>query len=133
MGNLGSQDEICAWYSRRKVGCWRMEVQKTHASAWLIKRCSCLYLSTTANIVLETHGRQVPDCFFFSSAVTTSGSQMKNPIAKFKVFKGSWSSWETLFGDAANFASQIGPDRLISISHSADHAEGVVTVWYWEG
>ena len=52
---------------------------------------------------------------------------------QFKVFESSFQSWETLFGEAAEFASQV--DRLISISHS--HAGpglgglGIVTVWYW--
>ena len=51
---------------------------------------------------------------------------------RFKVFESSLQSWETLFTEAAEFASHV--DRLISISHS--HAGpglggmGVVTVWY---
>jgi len=47
-------------------------------------------------------------------------------------FKGTLKSWEQLFGEAAEFASGIGPDRLISISHSADNDKGVVAVWYWD-
>ena len=50
----------------------------------------------------------------------------------FRVFRGRLVTWQTLFSDAADFASEIGPDRLITISHSADEADGVVTVWYWE-
>jgi len=52
---------------------------------------------------------------------------------QFKIFESSFQSWETLFMEAAEFASHV--DRLISISHS--HAGpglggmGVVTVWYW--
>jgi hypothetical protein len=49
-----------------------------------------------------------------------------------RVFRGSFASWERLFDEAAAFASEVGPERLISISHSADHHDGVVTVWYWE-
>ena len=49
-----------------------------------------------------------------------------------RVFRGSLTSWNTLFDEAAAFASQVGPERLISISHSEDHNDGVVTVWYWE-
>ncbi len=51
---------------------------------------------------------------------------------QFKIFESSFQSWETLFREAAEFASHV--DRLISISHS--HAGpglggmGVVTVWY---
>jgi hypothetical protein len=48
-----------------------------------------------------------------------------------RVFRSSFSSWATLFEDAAAFATELGRDRLITISHSADHSEGVVVVWYW--
>jgi hypothetical protein len=52
---------------------------------------------------------------------------------QFRVFKGVFKSWQALFEQAAQFASEVvGPDRLISISHSSDQADGVVTVWYWE-
>lgn len=50
---------------------------------------------------------------------------------KYKVFRSSISSWGQLFSETAEFASQVGPERLISISHSEDNNEGVVTVWYW--
>lgn len=49
----------------------------------------------------------------------------------FRVFRGAWSSWETLFQEAAEFASSLPPAKLISISHSEDQNDGVVTVWYW--
>jgi hypothetical protein len=54
-------------------------------------------------------------------------------LVQFRVFESSFQSWETLFTEAAEFASHV--DHLISISHS--HAGpglggiGVVTVWYW--
>lgn len=51
--------------------------------------------------------------------------------AKCKVFKSSWSSWENLFKQATNFATDMGSGRVISISHSGDYNEGVVVVWYW--
>ena len=51
---------------------------------------------------------------------------------QYKVFRGVLASWEQLFANAARFASDVGPDRLISISHSSDHNDGVVTVWYWD-
>ena len=50
----------------------------------------------------------------------------------FRVFRAGFGSWEALFNEAAAFATEIGRERLISISHSADHHDGVVTVWYWE-
>lgn len=49
-------------------------------------------------------------------------------VVHFKVFRGAFTKWETLFAQAAEFASGLGPDRLISISHSEDE---VVAVWYW--
>jgi hypothetical protein len=56
---------------------------------------------------------------------------------KYKVFQSGTSSWESLFDEAAAFASEIGRDRLIGISHSEGRhdwvANGVVTVWYWGG
>ncbi|MBN2475565.1 MAG: hypothetical protein JXB62_13215 [Pirellulales bacterium] len=53
------------------------------------------------------------------------------PRVAFRHFCERWSSWDELFQRAADFATAIGPERLISISHSADHSDGVVTVWYW--
>jgi len=50
---------------------------------------------------------------------------------EFKVFRSSFSSWEALFKESAEFASTLPTDRLISISHSEDQNEGVVCVWYW--
>ena len=50
---------------------------------------------------------------------------------EFQTFRGTWETWETLFQVAARFASSLGRERLISISHSADGNDGVVTVWYW--
>jgi len=50
---------------------------------------------------------------------------------QFQVFRGVWTSFEALFCEAAEFASSLGPERLISISHSEDENDGVVTVWYW--
>jgi len=50
---------------------------------------------------------------------------------RFEVFRGTFASWQALFADAAAFASRIGRDRVMSISHSEDQNEGVVAVWYW--
>jgi hypothetical protein len=46
-------------------------------------------------------------------------------------FRASLKTWKELFQDAADFATEVGPERLISISHSAEGIEGIVTVWYW--
>jgi hypothetical protein len=53
-------------------------------------------------------------------------------IVKYQLFRGSLASWEDLFAEAAEFASGISSERVISISHSEDDNEGVVTVWYWD-
>jgi hypothetical protein len=50
---------------------------------------------------------------------------------KFRIFRGTWTSFEALFHEAATFSSKLEPERLISISHSEDENDGVVTVWYW--
>ncbi|MEZ5426134.1 MAG: hypothetical protein R2747_07715 [Pyrinomonadaceae bacterium] len=50
---------------------------------------------------------------------------------RFELFRGSWTSWEALFQEAAEFATRLGRDRVINISHSCDGNDGVVTVWYW--
>jgi len=50
---------------------------------------------------------------------------------RFKLFRGVLASWDDLFTQAAEFASEVGPERLFSISHSEDKDDGVVTVWYW--
>jgi hypothetical protein len=51
---------------------------------------------------------------------------------RFRVFESSFASWKDLFQEAADFAGTIRPDHLITISHSADHNDGVVCVWFWE-
>jgi hypothetical protein len=58
--------------------------------------------------------------------------QMARTTVQFKVFRGTFASWNTLFTRAAEFASTLSPEKLITISHSADHSQGVVTVWYRE-
>ncbi|HYP29419.1 MAG TPA: hypothetical protein VE262_22100 [Blastocatellia bacterium] len=48
-----------------------------------------------------------------------------------EIFRGAYASWEELFAEAARFATEIGRENLINISHSEDGSEGVVVVWYW--
>ena len=50
--------------------------------------------------------------------------------ATYRMFKSSMASWDTLFEKASDFATGIGRERLISISHSEDKDDGVVVVWY---
>jgi len=52
-------------------------------------------------------------------------------FVEFKSFRGTFATWDTLFEKASDFATQVGRDKLISISHSSDHSDGVVTVWFW--
>ena len=49
-----------------------------------------------------------------------------------KAFRGMWKSWASLFDEAAVFATRLGPERVISVSHSCDNTEGVVVVWFWD-
>jgi hypothetical protein len=58
-------------------------------------------------------------------------SRAKHLSATFRMFRGTLISWNELFQQAADFATAIGPDRLISISHSSDQSDGIVTIWYW--
>ncbi|NIL99388.1 MAG: hypothetical protein GTN89_00125 [Acidobacteria bacterium] len=50
---------------------------------------------------------------------------------KYKLFRGLLASWDDLFTQAAEFAQQVGPDRLINVSHANSGGDGTVTVWYW--
>lgn len=50
---------------------------------------------------------------------------------KYKMFRGTLTSWNQLFEDAARYATELGEIRVINISHSCSGADGVVTVWYW--
>jgi hypothetical protein len=53
--------------------------------------------------------------------------------ARFRIFESDQTSWEALLREAAAFASEIGPGRLIGLSHSEGiRSNGVVVVWYWE-
>jgi hypothetical protein len=51
---------------------------------------------------------------------------------QFQIFKSSFRSWEALCGEAAQFASEKGKDRVINLAVSEDHNDGVIIVWYWE-
>ena len=45
-------------------------------------------------------------------------------------FRGTFATWEELFDEATAFANEVGPDRIVNISHSVDRGDGVVVVWY---
>lgn len=48
-----------------------------------------------------------------------------------KHFRATLKTWQELFQDAADFASAVGREKLVSISHSQHGGEGIVSVWYW--
>ena len=51
----------------------------------------------------------------------------------FQVFRRGWiESLDSLYSRAAEFASQVGPQRLINIS-TYGPGTSAVTVWYWGG
>jgi hypothetical protein len=62
---------------------------------------------------------------------STTGRDIMKDRVEFKVFRATFTTWDSLFADAADFASSLGPERLINISHSAAGQDGLVTVWYW--
>ena len=49
--------------------------------------------------------------------------------ARFKIFPSVLKSWEETCEKVSAFVEAVGPDRLISVSHTA---EPVAIVWYWE-
>jgi hypothetical protein len=50
---------------------------------------------------------------------------------KCRYFRGTMTSWEALFEQAAEFATRVGVDHVVSISHACAGADGTVAVWYW--
>lgn len=50
----------------------------------------------------------------------------------YRMFKSSVKTWETMLNEASDFASTIGEQRVISISHCCDNGTAVVVVWYWD-
>jgi len=51
---------------------------------------------------------------------------------KYRFFRGVLASWDDLFTQAAEFAQEIEPQRLINVSHANSGGDGTVTVWYWD-
>ena len=61
----------------------------------------------------------------------------REQVAASKCFKSrkGWSSqddWDKICGDALSFASSIGKERVISISHSQVGDATTVIIWYWQ-
>ena len=55
----------------------------------------------------------------------------RDRVVRFEMFRGTLKSWPELFEKAATFATKVGRENLISISHSEDQQDGVIAVWYW--
>ena len=55
-----------------------------------------------------------------------------NRVVNFEIFRSETKSWSDLFNDASRFATEIGSENLINISHSWEGVQGIVTVWYWD-
>jgi hypothetical protein len=49
---------------------------------------------------------------------------------RYKFFRGNWATWDALFSKAAKYATKIGSERILNISHSVSGTDGTVTVWY---
>jgi len=67
-----------------------------------------------------------------AAANKTAGGNQKNWRLTYKYFRGTLATWDQLFSEAAQFATEKGPEYVVDISHSSDKGNGVVTVWYWE-
>lgn len=52
--------------------------------------------------------------------------------AKYREFRGRLFFVEDAYRQACDFASTLGRDRVISISHSGNRVYRWVVVWYWE-
>ena len=60
--------------------------------------------------------------------------------ARHRMFESRTKPWEDLCEEATAFATQIGPDKVISISVAASGGtdlfghggQGLIVVWYWE-
>ena len=56
-------------------------------------------------------------------------------IVKCQTFVSGIKSWDKLATEAAEYATQVGKERLINISVVATGGlgtEGFIFVWYWE-
>jgi hypothetical protein len=57
-----------------------------------------------------------------------------------QIFQSATKSWEDLCDEAAEFATEVGRERLINMSVAASGGtegfgfagRGVIVVWYWE-
>ncbi len=52
-------------------------------------------------------------------------------FARYQSFGSELTPRETTFAQAVEFATKLGPGRVISISHAEGERGSIVTVWYW--
>lgn len=50
---------------------------------------------------------------------------------RYRIFRATLCTWDDLFGEATAFATALGFERVVNVSHSADGGNGTVVVWYW--
>jgi hypothetical protein len=88
----------------------------------------------------ETSDDQFDTCWRCSTPLPVPGVHAEStptaippPVKRvdFRIFRGTFSTWNSLCAEAAEFASTIGRQNLINISHSEDDDDGVITVWFW--
>ena len=64
-------------------------------------------------------------------APTDAAPEAPKWTVAYRVFRGTFISWEGLFDEATAFANELGSEKIINISHSEDQSDGVVVVWYY--
>ena len=65
------------------------------------------------------------------TAETQKPTKRRHPRMRCHFVRSAFNSWDGMFADACEFATEIGPDRLVNISHSSDRGTGVIAIWYW--
>ena len=80
----------------------------------------------------EERGRSWHGRLLTYHAETECGSRLELAMrVVFRDFRGVFKTWKVLFQEASDFATEVGRDNLVSISHSSDQSQGIITVWYW--
>ncbi|HEX8392388.1 MAG TPA: hypothetical protein VF665_08545 [Longimicrobium sp.] len=103
-------------------------IHSDHPYAWCSKCGNALPDDLKAGLRLPTPSGVARAAAEAESEAAARGT---GPRVLFRKFVSSFRSWDELFAEAAAFATGIGRERLVNISHSEDQNEGVVTVWYW--
>ena len=79
-----------------------------------------------------SNGRGIVTVWYVDEDETLQEAETSIPLRlKFDYKRGTLISWEALFEEACAKAAKLLPDLFVSISHSDDKGNGVVTLWYW--